>query len=103
MATSKQERIYNKVVEYYGMADRLIRVVEASSHKLSTKQFEIIEGLVVHLENYADEVTTKYIEFVKNGEPEAVEDDIRESLNKIAAKIEDTRNKILILYHENQD
>lgn len=102
MATSKQEKIYNRVVEYYGMADRLIRLVENSSHRLSTQQFEIVENLVVSLEKHADDITTKYIEFVKNGEPEVVEDDIRESLNKIAATIEDTRNKILMLYHENK-
>ena len=56
MATSKQEQIYNKVVDYYGMADRLIRTVEDSSHKLSQKQFDIVEDLVVTIEKYADEI-----------------------------------------------
>jgi|TARA_Y100000389_G_scaffold163372_1_gene166610 very-short-patch-repair endonuclease len=102
MATSKQEQIYNKVVDYYGMADRLIRTVEDSSHKLSQKQFDIVEDLVVTIEKYADEITAKYIEFVKNGEHEAVEDDIRNALNKISKKLDETKNKILILYHDNK-
>lgn len=102
MPTSKQEQIYNKVVEYYGMADRLIRSVETSSHRLSSQQFEIIEDLVICLENSADDITNKYIEYVKNGEPKEVEDDIRQSLNNIMAKIEESRNRILILYHDNK-
>ncbi len=102
MATSKQEQTYNKVIEYYAMADRLIRVAEDSSHKLSAKQFDIIEDLVSCLEDCADEITTQYIEFVKNGQSEELADYIRESLNKITAKVEESKNRILILYHENQ-
>ncbi len=103
MATSKQEQTYNKVVEYYGMADRLIRSVENSSHRLSSKQFEIVEDLVNCLETCADEITTSYIDFVKNGESEKSSDQIRESFNKISSKVEECKNKILILYHKNRE
>ena len=98
MATSKQEQIYNKVVDYYGMADRLIRTVEDSSHKLSQKQFDIVEDLVITIEKYADEITAKYIEFVKNGSSDEIIENTRLALNGIIAKIEECRNQIYMLY-----
>ena len=98
MATSKQEQIYNEIVEYYSYADRLIAAIEDSEHKLASQQFLIIEEVVVRLEECADKLTTQYIEFVKNGESEKVTEAIRVALNGIATKIEECRNKILILY-----
>ena len=93
MATSKQEQTYNKVIEYYSLADQLIRAVEDSSHKLSSDQFEIIEDMVHCLETCADEVTTQYIDFVKNGESEELTDNIRQSLNKIPPKLRNVKIK----------
>lgn len=100
MATSKQEQLYNEIVEYYGYADRLVRAVEDSSHKLANQQFAIIEEVVDRLEECADQLTTQYIEFIKNGESPKITETVRVALNTISAKIEECRNKILILYHE---
>ena len=56
MATSKQEQLYNEIVEYYSYADRLIRAIEDSDHKLASQQFAIIEEVVVRLEECADQL-----------------------------------------------
>ncbi len=101
MATAKQEQLYNEIVEYYGYADRLIRAVEDSTHKLSQQQFEIIEDVTSRLEDCADQLTTQYIEFVKSGESKDIVEPIRLALNEIAGKIEECRNKILMIYQEN--
>lgn len=98
MATSKQEQLYNEIVEYYSFADRLITAVQDSSHKLSEQQFSIIEDVVNKLEECADQLTTQYIEFIKNGESEKTTELVRLALNKIMAKIEECQNKILMLY-----
>ena len=100
MATSKQEQLYNEIVEYYSYADRLISAVEDSSHKLAAQQFAIIEDIVTRLEECADKLTTQYIEFIKSGESEKTAKAVREALNNISAKIEECRNKILMLYSE---
>lgn len=100
MATSKQEQLYNEIVEYYGYADRLIRAVEDSTHQLADQQFAIVEEVTNRLEDCADQLTTQYIEFVKNGESEKITESVRTSLNNIMAKIEECRNKILMLYQE---
>ena len=100
MATSKQEQLYNEIVEYYSFADQLITTVEDSSHRLSSQQFVIVEDIVNKLEECADQITTQYIEFVKNGESENVTESVRISLNEIMAKIEECKNKILMMYYE---
>jgi hypothetical protein len=98
MATSKQEQLYNEIVEYYGYADRLIRAVEDSSHDLAKQQMDIVEEVVSRLEECADQLTEQYIEFIKNGESKKVIESVREALNAISAKTEECRNKILILF-----
>ena len=103
MATSKQEQLYNEIVEYYSYADRLIRAVEDSTHKLAEQQFAIVEEVATRLEDCADKLTTQYIDFVKTGQPDKVIEEVRKSLNGIAAKIEECRNKILMLYQENDE
>ncbi len=100
MATSRQEKTYNEIIEYYNFADRLIKAVEDSTHKLAQEQFVVVESIVDNLEKHADQLTTQYIEYVKHGESEQVTDVIRMTLNDIMAKIEECRNKILILYNE---
>jgi len=100
MATSKQEQLYNEIVEYYAYADRLIRAIEDSSHKLASQQFAIVEEVTTRLEDCADQLTTQYIEFVKGGESAAIVESVRTALNNISGKIEECRNKILILYQE---
>lgn len=103
MATSKQEQLYNEIVEYYSYADRLIAAVQDSDHKLSEQQFTIIENVVNKLEECADKLTTQYIEFIKNGESEKVTEEVRTALNVIMAKIEECRNQILMLYYTNHE
>ena len=99
MATSKQEQIYNDIVEYYNYADRLLNAVEDSTHELASQQFAILEDVVTKLEECADKLTTQYIDFVKNGETSNIGDSMRSALNDIMAKIEECRNKTLMLYH----
>ena len=98
MATARQEQLYNEIVEYYSYADRLIRAVEDSSHKLASQQFEIVEEVVNRLEDCADKLTNQYIEFVKSGESKETLEVVRSALNDVSAKIEECRNKILMLY-----
>jgi gas vesicle protein len=97
MATSKQEEIYNEIVEYYGYADRLIRAVEDSNHELSGQQFSIVEELTTCLEDCADKLSNQYIEFVKNGESEEVTSSVRQTLNEISTKIQECRNKVKMM------
>ncbi len=99
MATSKQEKLYNEIVEYYNYADRLLGAVEDNHHDLAAQQFIIIEDVVSRLEECADVLTTQYIDFIKSGESEKNTTAIRNSLNDIMAKIEECRNKTLMLYH----
>ncbi len=99
MATSKQEQLYNEIVEYYNFADRLLNAVEDNSHELATQQFTIIEDVVNKLEECADTLTTQYIDFIKNGESEKNAEAIRAALNDIMTKIEECRNKTVTLYH----
>ncbi len=100
MATSRQEKTYNEIIEYYNYADRLIKAVEDSSHNLANEQFAIVESIVDNLEKHADNLTTQYIEYVKSGESKQVTETIRHTLNNIMAKIEECRNKILMIYNE---
>jgi hypothetical protein len=102
MATSRQERTYNEIIEYYNYADRLIRAIDDKTHNLAEEQFTIVEDVVDSLEKYADQLTTQYIEFVKNGTSEDIIENIRNALNAIMAKIEECRNRILILYCEQE-
>ena len=81
MATSKQEQLYNEIVEYYDFADKLISVIEHSTEEVKEEQLEIVEGIVENLEKYADQLTGQFIEFVKNGSSDDVVSSIRKSLN----------------------
>lgn len=97
MATSKQEQVYNEIVEYYAFADRMIRAVQDSSHKLAEQQFSIVEEMTNRLEECADQLATQYIDFVTNGESAKTTEAVRTALNNIASKVEECRHKILVL------
>jgi hypothetical protein len=101
MATSKQEQLYNEIIEYYGFADRLLAALEESDHELASKQFHLLEELTSKLEECADILTTRYIEFVKNGNSEKISEEIRKSLNEIEVKITECKNKTLMLNTQN--
>ncbi len=97
MATLHQEQLYNQIIEYYAFADRLVRMVEDSTHELSEQQFGVVEEIVVRLEDCADKLATHYIEFVKRGSSEQESEAIRSALNDVSAAITHCRNKILML------
>ncbi len=78
----------------------MVRAIEDSEHELSQEQFSIVEEVVVRLEDCADRLATQYIEFVKGGESRELIDLVRGALNDISAKIEECRNKTLMLYHQ---
>ena len=99
MATAKQEQLYNEIVEYYSYADRLVKAVEEFNDNASQEQFNIVEEIVIKLEECADKLALQYIEFVKKGEGLNVIESVRGALNEISAKIEECRNKTLMLYH----
>jgi len=99
MATSKQEKLYNEILEYYNYADKLIGEVETQNEENSNvNQFVIIEEVVLNLEEYADKLTAQYIEYIKTGESQKTIEIIRTILNDIAVKIEECKTKTLQLY-----
>lgn len=98
MATSKQERLYNEIVEYYNFADKLIDTIEDGKDNIPEEQIEVVEEVVENLEKYADQLSSQFVEFVKNGESKEVIDEIRTALNGIISKIEECRNKIFAIY-----
>ncbi len=99
MATAKQEQLYNRIIEYYHFSDRLISAVEDSTSDLSQEQFLIIEDMVENLEKSADQLTTFYIKFIKNGDGnKEISDEVKKTINDIILKIEDCRNKIIAIY-----
>lgn len=95
MATSKQEKIYNKIIEYYDYADRLLEEVEHSQDSQHYEQFAVIEDFIVNLEKCADSLSSTYIDLVQNGDTQENIEKIRDSLNKIAVKIEECKAKII--------
>jgi hypothetical protein len=101
MATSKQEQLYNEIIEYYDFADKLIQIVENSKDELAEQQFEIIEEAISRFEKCADFLANQYIEYIKTGEASSIIDATRSSLQEISAKVEECRNKILILHNKN--
>ena len=101
MATSKQEQLYNEIIEYYDFADKLIQIVENSKDELAEQQFEIIEEAISRFEKCADFLANQYIEYIKTGEASNIIDATRSSLQEISAKAEECRNKILILHNKN--
>ena len=104
MATSKQEHLYNEIVEYYNFADKLIDTIEEGKKDIPEDQIMAVEDIVEGLEKYADQLSSQFVEFVKNGDSKEVVDNIRMALNGIISKIEECRNKISMIYDiSNQD
>lgn len=100
MATSKQEHLYNEIVEYYNFADQLIEIVENSKDDLSESQAEIVENIVENLEKYADQLSSQFVEFVKNGTSQEIVEGMKTSIQKISAQIEECRNQIFRIYSQ---
>ncbi len=101
MATSKQEQIYNEIIEYYDFADKLVQIAENSEHELGDQQFDIIQDAIEKFEKCADDLANNYIEYVKTGESKAVIEIMRNSLREISIKIEECRSKITSLHNKN--
>ncbi len=100
MSIIEQERIYNEIIDYYNHAQKLIDVVENDNGDLSAQQFEIIEHIVVNLEKSVETLSLNYIQIIKEGYSSELIQKIRNSLNEISARIEECRNKILMLYEQ---
>ena len=101
MSTINQEKIYNDIIEYYSFAQRLLNVIENDSHEFLDQHFDIINDVIIKLENSVENLSINYIEIIKNGNSSELIQKIRESLNEISGRIEECRNKILILYNYN--
>lgn len=99
MATSKQEQLYNEIIQYYDFADKLVQIAENSQDDLATQQFDIIEEAIEKFEKCADFLANQYIEYVKTGKNEQLIEVTRNSLREISTKIEECRNKILTLHN----
>ncbi len=99
MATSKQEKLYNEMVEYYHYSEKLLSVIE-SFPEPTEEQFKVIESIIENIESYADRLTTRYIEYVKDSSSEGATEEIKKVFNDILSKTEDCRNKIYMLYRE---
>ncbi len=99
MATSKQESLFNEIVEYYNFADKLITIIDNNKDKIDTDQMQIVEEVVENLEKNADQLSRQFVEIVKNGSTRHVVEDIRQALNGIISGIEECRNKILMIYN----
>ena len=100
MATSKQENLYNEIVKYYNFADKLIDTIEDGSGDISDEQIRAVEESVEKLEKYADQLTSYFVEFVKNGSSREVIENIRHALNSILSNIEECRNKIAKIHSD---
>lgn len=103
MATSKQEQIYNEIVEYYDFADRLVDVIEHNSNNISAQQVEMIESIVGDIEKSADQITTQFIEFVKDGNSDQIVKNIKDALNNILFKIGRCRNQLYLLCNKKDE
>jgi hypothetical protein len=101
MSNINQEKVYNDIIEYYNFAQRLLDAVDNDSNQFSNQEFEIINSIIINLENAVEKLSTNYIEIVKNGYSNDLIQRIRESLNEISGRIEECRNKILLLYNPN--
>lgn len=101
MSTINQEKIYNDIIEYYSFAQRLLNVIENDSNEFLDQHFDIINDVIIKLEKSVENLSINYIEIIKNGNSSELIQKIRESLNEISGRIEECRNKILILYNNN--
>ncbi len=99
MATSKQEYLYNEIIEYYNFADQLIDTIEANQDDIPESQVKAVESIIEDLEKYVDELSNQFVEFVKNSDSKEVVDNMRFALNGIIAKIEECRSKIYQIYN----
>jgi hypothetical protein len=100
MATSKQEQLYNEIIQYYDFADKLVQVAENSQDELGEQQFDIIQDAIEKFEKCADDLANNYIEYVKTGESKVIIELMRNSLREISIKIEECRNKIIFLHNK---
>jgi hypothetical protein len=100
MVTTKQENLYNEIIEYYALVDSLVQSAANNENDSAAKQFEIIEELVSCIEENCDVLAKDYINFVKNGASDKITESTKTALNKISAKIAECRDRIANLYSE---
>lgn len=98
MATSKQEHLYNEIIEYYNFADKLVDTIEEGKQDIPEEHIEAVENIVENLEKHADQLSSQFVEFVKHGDSPEVVEKIRFALNGIVSNIEECRNRIYMIY-----
>ena len=95
MATSKQEKIYNQIVQYYNFADKLLNLLEENKDDQEIEKYiEVVESIVEYLEDFTNDLSLKYIEFVKNGDENNLAQEIKDLLANNQTIIEDYKQKI---------
>lgn len=102
MATSRQEKTYNKMIEYYDYADKLVQEAESSKNELSQEQFDIVEKAVETIEDCADQLTSKYIDYVKSNNELDISQDVKILIEEILKKVDKCKSDIIKLHNENK-
>lgn len=92
MNKSKQEEIYKEIIRFYSFAEELLNASE--NKELSPDQLEIIENLIENIEKNTDNLSSEYIDLIKNGVSYLSIDSINSIFDMIIAKIEETQIKI---------
>jgi len=92
MNKSKQEEIYNGIMEFYSFAQKLLSAAE--NNGLNPNQLEIIEKLIENIEINTDNLTSEYIDLIKNEASYISLDYINQIFDMIIAKIEESQIKI---------
>ncbi len=94
MATLEQEKIFNKITQYYNYAEMLLAELENYEDKISYHEFIIIEDAIKNIEDCADKLTAEYIEIVKYGENPKSLEILRQNFNQISIKIEECKARL---------
>lgn len=95
MATHKQEHLYNDIVRFYDLIDKLVASVENAEEKNLEKYFAVIEPLVTLIESSTDILTEKFLEFVKDGYSDKLSAEISQNFDKILSALIESKNDIL--------
>lgn len=100
MATSRQEKTYNEIIEYYNYADLLVQNAEKADHQYANQEFDAVEKVVVTLEKCADKLTSQYIEYVKSGNAGNLAEIVEKATKIILQKSQECRENIKKLHEK---
>ena len=89
------EIINNQIVQYYNFADKLLNLLEENKDDQEIEKYiEVVESIVEYLEDFTNDLSLKYIEFVKNGDENNLAQEIKDLLANNQTIIEDYKQKI---------